>query len=352
MAGAEKKNNIDTFLKEWERGIYGDENAGGGGGANSPPIGAPPPYADKSHLPPTSQRGLVLVWDLDGTLVTDSLFRKWHDGHNKPLYENKRPDTITIRPQNLTQMARDYINQAAVQVIRLAQRKKREDPGKVDAVVLLTNNGDPTYIKSIADSIHGMIGEEPFDLIWDNNNGKRVLQERFVTGGRRQVVARKAMEDVRAMLQELKRSTDDLEHRVYFFDDQEYHTLAEELIAAYAPNPGTFVKIDPAFTGNKFDYSEVFWHIMDVLNDSTDLTKAAKAKANANANAKANANANAAATLRNMKHNTAKVAPMPTESGKKRNSSWLEGGMFRIRKNRRSTRKSVRRKHKTLRKRR
>jgi len=344
MAGAEKKNNMEKFLKEWEYGVYGDEDAGGGGGenaggGNSPAIGPPPPYSDRSHMPPTSQRGLVLVWDLDATLVADSLFRKWHAGHNKPLYENRRPDTITMRHQNLTQMARDYINQAAVQVIRLAQRKKREDPGKVDAVVLLTNNGDPTYVKSITDSIHGMIGEEPFDLIWDNNNGKRVPQERFTASGKKQPVARKALEDVRAMLEELKRNTDDLEHRVYFFDDQDYHDLAQELTAAYAPNPGTFVKIDPPFTGNRFDYSEVFWHIMDVLNDSTDMVKAA-------------------GTLRNMKHNNAKVADMSTESGvnrasgKKRNSSWLKGGMFRMRRNRKSTRKAVSRKRKTIRKRR
>lgn len=259
-ADAKKKNNTDRLLNELEEQVYG-------GGANSPPIGAPPPYMNKSNLPPTTQRGLVLVWDLDATLVSDALFRIWDAQHNKPLSTGK---PVTMTSENLRDAAaRGYINESARYLIGLAVDKKREDPGKVDAILLLTNNSDDEYVTMVVEAINGIIGVAPFDLIWTSNNPKRRLEIISTSSGAGAVTSRKALEDVRGMLKELNKNTKDLEHRVYFFDDQEYHKLAHELKDLYAPNPGTFIKIDPPFTGNHKDYTDLFSHVFDVLNDST-----------------------------------------------------------------------------------
>jgi len=267
-ADAKKKNNTDRLLNEYEREILGE---------NSPPIGPPPPYMNESIRPPTTQRGLVLVWDLDATLVSDALFKILDPQHNTPP-ENLRDTAArgyTIRDtaerrytlQDTAEIS--YINKAALDLIDLAVKKKREDPGKVDAILLLTNNSDDTYVKIVVEAIKHIIGAVPFNLIWTYNNPERKRQTVVTLSGRLAETKRKALEDVDYMLKKLNINTDNLEHRVYFFDDQEYHILAYELNRLYPPNHGTFIKIDPPFTGNHVDYTTLFEPVVAVLNDST-----------------------------------------------------------------------------------
>jgi hypothetical protein len=130
----------------------------------------------QTNLPP------IFVYDLDETIVNPDAME------DNDFERHKIPDVV--------------------EHLRLA----RATPGAI--LLLLTNNGDRDYIQSV-DKWLGK-GEEFFDRIWY-----------YYSPGRTRMRS-KSLQDVGAMLQELGQSTQDLQSRVYFFDDQP-HKMDKEL---------------------------------------------------------------------------------------------------------------------------
>jgi len=166
-------------------------------------LGFPPksPYYEEPIL--TGGSGLVLVFDLDETIAMHPFFNR--------------------------------LNPAVVDILRIAVEGRKT--GKVDAILLYTNNADYDYIDSVILSITRAF-RTPFwfDNIMAFHDYRRVDQIHHT----------KVLADVERMLKDQYISTENLPERVYFFDDR-IHTLSGELPA------GHFIHITPPFDPNKED---------------------------------------------------------------------------------------------------
>jgi len=133
---------------------------------------------------------LILVWDMDDTL-----------SHSKFVYNS-----------NAIGLLEDAVDAR----IR----------GVVDAIILLTDNSDQKYIKTITDVINVLVGTTVFDRIVDRND-----ELRLPTG-------LKDIQTVRKIVESIGKSSENLEQRILFFDDLETHPLSKELA-----NPKQFIHV-------------------------------------------------------------------------------------------------------------
>jgi len=141
--------------------------------------------------------GLILVWDLDDTLV----------------YTNKESE----------------LNLEALEIIHKAHMSN-----KVSAILLLTNNSDQRYIRMAEIALVNM-----YNSLYDDNiyymfdsvytSEKRPDGEYVYPRVNDNGWAAKRLEDVENMLKGLKLSSEDLRSRTYFFDDLDTHILTREL---------------------------------------------------------------------------------------------------------------------------
>jgi len=148
-------------------------------------------------------KGIVLVWDLDKTLVANYF--------------------------NIKSSEEPILNTNALDIIYKANQS-----GKVSAILLLTNNEDQRFVSLI----HMALIEEYnaryepkvrylFDLIWTaEKSGDTYVYPRT---NDRSGWAGKSLNDVEAMLMDLELPIDNLASRVYFFDDLPNHVLAGEI---------------------------------------------------------------------------------------------------------------------------
>ena len=135
--------------------------------------------------------GLILVWDMDDTL-----------SHSKFVY-----------------------NSNAISLLEDAVEARR--PGLVDAIILLTDNSNKEYIKTITDVINVLVGTAPvFDIIVDINDELRLPS------------GLKDIQTVRKIVESIGKSSENLEQRILFFDDLDTHPLSKELA-----NPSQFIHV-------------------------------------------------------------------------------------------------------------
>jgi len=149
--------------------------------------------------------GLVLVFDLDQTLIDSNGFSKEHSTEN---IWNRIAKYINMR----------IINEVFKPAIKLRAEKK------VDAIFLLSNNASKDYVIHVINYLSLRLGvDEPFDYVMIRQHSSRP-----------QVVnPPKRLEDVKFMMDNavvpIPYSDDTLASRVYFFDDNTAHEIRKEL---------------------------------------------------------------------------------------------------------------------------
>jgi hypothetical protein len=135
--------------------------------------------------------GLILVWDMDDTL-----------SHSKCVY-----------------------NSNAIGLLEDAVARR---PGLVDAIILLTDNSNKEYIKTITDVINVLVGSvRVFDRIVDKTD-----ELRDPSGEKNFQTVQNIVEAIGGV------SNENLEQRILFFDDLDTHPLSKELA-----NPSQFIHV-------------------------------------------------------------------------------------------------------------
>jgi hypothetical protein len=171
-------------------------------------------------------RGLVLVFDLDQTLIdTDSLIKK-----------RKSPQAI-----------KDALSPRILGIIERAERLSRTNPGSIDAFLLLTNNDGRPYVSDICSIIAERFPSKAsnFRNIRNRENanidGRRPLFFDYIMmrTNKHRADMSKSLMDVRIMLSKIGIDYSDLDRRTFFFDDNEHPAMRSDL-RAY---PDHYIKI-------------------------------------------------------------------------------------------------------------
>lgn len=159
----------------------------------------------------TSGYGLILVFDLDETIVNTT----------KPLKFN--PEILKI--------------------LTVASSIRGQG---VDAIFLLTNNGDDKYVDEINKGLARITdydNDKFFDAVMTANHMFRTLEDDYPI---------KHLQDIKILMSAARkpfRTNEDLMSRTYFFDDQEHviqHEMEDNFDGKYANH---YIKITPGFTG-------------------------------------------------------------------------------------------------------
>lgn len=207
---------------------------GGGGGGNNGYTGP--------------GKGLVLVFDLDQTLI-DSHGSIMDEVINKAIPQNKRDELID-----------KALNKRLIEeILRPASRLRGDPNNKVDAICLLTNNSDRNYVSEICKYLHKLLkspgvfervrgipetGDPDFPLA---SSGENYFFDYIMV---RQHSSRpksgnppKRLRDVEFMLNALRKNTNDLERRTFFFDDMlPTHIINMELTQKGYPDHYIIIK--------------------------------------------------------------------------------------------------------------
>lgn len=171
-------------------------------------------------------KGLILVVDLDNTLVGD---------YFNVLNENSK-DRIPI------------LNEKLVSVLKKAREARRK--GIVTAIFLLTNNADTHFIQLVNLLLleKGVNGypEPIFDYVMSRHHEAR--QPNYERTKRLDPDPPKTLEDVEFMIREIKETPIHLEKRVYFIDDRGDHRIRQQL-----ETPEQYITVSPPFDGTAKD---------------------------------------------------------------------------------------------------
>jgi len=166
----------------------------------------------------TSGYGLILVFDLDETIVNTT----------KPLKFN--PEILKI--------------------LTVASSIRGQG---VDAIFLLTNNGDDKYVDEINKGLARITdydNDKFFDAVMTANHMFRTLEDDYPI---------KHLQDIKILMSAARkpfRTNEDLMSRTYFFDDQEHviqHEMEDNFDGKYANH---YIKITPGFTGKEDDITD------------------------------------------------------------------------------------------------
>ena len=136
------------------------------------------------------------------------------------------------------------INPMCLEVLQEAIKGK--NTGKTSAIFLLTNNSDRSYInkmhKTLKEKLGAPMEEDIFDYIMDANHRMRNSLSRHPNH------KEKSLQDIYwmcTMTNTLGSYKENLLKRVIFFDDQDGHTLVEQLRNAGYNN--NFIHINPPY---------------------------------------------------------------------------------------------------------
>ena len=155
--------------------------------------------------------GLILVFDLDETIVNT----------RKPIQFN--PEILKI--------------------LTVASSIRGQG---VDAIFLLTNNGDDKYVDQINKGLAKITDYDDdnfFDAVMTANHMFRTLEDDYPI---------KHLQDIKILMSAARKTfttNEDLMSRTYFFDDQEHviqHEMEDNFDGKYADH---YIKITPGFTG-------------------------------------------------------------------------------------------------------
>jgi hypothetical protein len=173
---------------------------------------------------PTHALGWVLVFDLDNTIVGE--------------YFNLRKYPARKIP----------INPLVLDILRYAISEREKEKGEVSAILLLTNNNDADFIAHVDSLLKDELKriekekeKEIFDLIADANHPLREV----IHGGAMHGTHIKSIKDVIRFVKLINKPHEELLSRCIFIDDQIYHQLAVELIAA--GRSSQFIHICPPY---------------------------------------------------------------------------------------------------------
>jgi hypothetical protein len=156
------------------------------------------------------QDGLVLVWDMDSTLVGNYV-------------DPEGPEPIKF-------------NDRAVAILNLAVEARKR--GKVAAIFLLTNNSDDRFIQAVKFLLSQKVSSpKVFDYTMQRYHQARPLS----------ADPPKRLKDVEFMMKQIKKSTDNLSQRVFFFDDRPDHLIRNEI------PEGHYIQITPPYEPNVQD---------------------------------------------------------------------------------------------------
>jgi hypothetical protein len=166
--------------------------------------------------------GLVLVWDMDSTLVGNYVDARSND----PVYFNDRALVI------------------------LKQAAEARKSGKVAAIFLLTNNADDEFIKMVCRRLALQLNiPKVFDYIMSRYHPARTPMSADPP---------KRLQDVTFMMTQIKKSTTNLANRIFFFDDRPDHEIRQEIPQDH------YVVITPAYKPNVKDATN-FKSIRDAI---------------------------------------------------------------------------------------
>jgi hypothetical protein len=177
--------------------------------------------------------GIILVWDLDKTLVSEYIPKKANQT-NASYLQNEWDITL---------------NSSALQILKKANELKGE---KVSAIFLLTNNSDRLFIQKVIETIEKTLGTSYiFDLVYDALHENRIHQIKNLP----KQFAMKSMIDVQNMLKDVGYSIsydkllENGKRNIFFMDDMNSHELVKQ---------SNFIHITPPFNSDeedKTDYS-------------------------------------------------------------------------------------------------
>jgi hypothetical protein len=161
--------------------------------------------------------GLVLVWDMDNTLV----------GNYFDVENRSEKDIL-------------YLNRKAVAVLQQALEARTR--GNVDAIFMVTNNADKQFIEYDHDRLKTRLDVPVvFDYIMDRTHESRSPSDD----------PPKRLKDIEYMMEALELSTYNLANRVFFFDDIPDHKILAEIPPAHYIH--IFPRFEP-FTEDQTDF--------------------------------------------------------------------------------------------------
>jgi len=173
---------------------------------------------------------LVLVWDIDHTLSGQ---------YFDPKVFKKNPAV------NLYHYV--FINPRALDIIRKALAAK--STGRVSAIGLFTNNSNDDFIKLIKSAIENTIHVSPiFDFTITADRPNQTV------GPNGQLVK------TLAQIQEALPTLENLENRVYFFDDMPDHVIRDEIPATH------YIQITPPYDPQSHDTTN--WEPIETALDT------------------------------------------------------------------------------------
>jgi hypothetical protein len=172
--------------------------------------------------------GWILVFDMDQTITGD-----YFDVKKEPERE------IDINP-------------ICLDIFRLALENREK--GDVSAIFLLTNNSDRLYIRKMHNTLKNYLGfsGEIFDYIMD---AKHKLRKALSNHPNHKD---KSLQDIHwmcLMTNTLGKNPKELLERIIFFDDQEYHTLVNELRNANLYK--NFIHVNPPYKIKTYELQNI-----------------------------------------------------------------------------------------------
>lgn len=170
--------------------------------------------------------GLILVFDLDQTLIDTNALLQASDSRVNPIHLNRTIIERVLRP--------------AVQL--------RESKKGVDAIFILSNNSSDSYIKMVMIEIGSILG---VSNVFDSFMGR---YDSYREGGNLENPD-KRLKDVDNMLREMypEVSRENIGNRTYFFDDLPSHKIRQEIPEGHYIVVGGFTADSPDTT----DYSAI-----------------------------------------------------------------------------------------------
>ncbi len=197
------------------------------------------------------QKGLILIFDLDQTLVaTNKQF-------SRRFTRKKGQGTKAGLSSSLGRMQQVWnlrkspeLNPELVEVLKHAVEQKAT--GGVYAIFLLTNNSYRSFINRVIRKLERVVGTKH---LFDAQLTAEDNEPRDTPKGYTKYYSSKSLRDVYRLLDKMEGTTDShkryhkekLMKRILFFDDNPDHVLHRELWKAGAK--GNYITIDPPFMG-------------------------------------------------------------------------------------------------------
>lgn len=173
-----------------------------------------------------SKKGLILVWDLDQTLVGE--------------YSDQRSATseeIVLNPNA---------------VVLLRKAIDAREKGIVSAIFLLTNNADEFFIKVVELTLSMKLKKNyyfnVFDYIMSRNHPFRSPPLDNPP---------KSLREVEYMLTEEKLSTENLASRVFFIDDNSQHSIGQQIPRDH------YIVVTPPFVRAMIGHDETDYSVLE-----------------------------------------------------------------------------------------